>query len=310
MTDQTTSPLFTVFIPCFNRAYALPRTLESVSGQTFRDFEILIVDDGSTDNTKELIQEWQSRHRIPLRYIYQENQGKHSAYNLAAKEAQGELLVLLDSDDIMLPDALCILAENWHAITPELRVEFAGVEGLCADSQGRLHGDLFPDDVIDSNYLEITQRFGVKGEKRHAIRTDVLQQFPYPIVPGERHIRPSYVWKRIAHHYKFRYINKVIQVVDFLPDGLTRNAMARRLKNPRGLYLYWLDDLNNHQQYSNPTKRRYAGSQVIRYGLLCGINLGRQWKEVTKRWAWLTGFPRGITDHITDRFKRKRILTP
>jgi glycosyltransferase involved in cell wall biosynthesis len=308
MTKPTSSPLFTVFIPSFNRAHTLPRTLDSVSDQTFRDFEILIIDDGSSDNTQELVQAWQSNHDLVLRYIYQQNQGKHAAYNLAAKEARGELFVLLDSDDIMLPDALGILAEHWHAIPAQKRAEFAGVEGLCDDGQGHLHGNRFPEDVFDSDYLEITQRFGVKGEKRHAIRTDVLRQFPYPVVPGEKHIRPSFVWKRIAHHYKFRYINKVLQVVEFLSDGLTRNAMLRRLKNPGGLYLYWLDDLNNHQLYSKPSELRYAASQVIRYGLLSGRSLSQQWKEVTNRRAWLSGLPRGLTDHLADRIKRRRFL--
>ena len=308
MTEQSTPPLFTVFIPCFNRAHTLPRTLESVSAQTFRDFEVLIVDDGSTDNTEEVVQAWGSGHDTPLRYLYQENQGKHVAYNLAAREARGELLVLLDSDDIMLPDALSILAENWHAIPQKRRSEFAGVEGLCEDGRGNLHGTPFPQDVIDSNYLEITQQYRVKGEKRHAIRTDVLKRFPYPVVPGERHVRPSYVWKQIAHQFKFRYINKVLQIVEFLPDGLTKNAMVRRLKNPKGLYLYWLDDLNNHQLNSSRTKRRYAGSQVVRYGLLSGMSLAQQWKDISQPWAWLTGLPRGITEHITDRLKRKRAL--
>ncbi|HXK57407.1 MAG TPA: glycosyltransferase family A protein [Gammaproteobacteria bacterium] len=97
-----TRPLFSIFIPTYNRIDTLPRALESVACQHFRDFELIIVDDGSEDGTGELVNRWKQHFNGRLRYFWQENQGKHVAYNLAAREAEGELLVLLDSDDVML----------------------------------------------------------------------------------------------------------------------------------------------------------------------------------------------------------------
>ena len=299
-----TRPLFSIFIPTYNRADTLPRALESVAGQQFRDFELIIVDDGSEDKTGELINRWKRQFSGRLRYFRQKNQGKHVAYNLAAREAEGELLVLLDSDDVMLPHALGTLEQCWHSIPASEREHFAGVEGLCRESSGKLHGTPFQQNGMDSDYLEITRKYGVTGEKRHAIRVDILRRFPYPVVAGERHIRPSFVWKQIAHHFRFRYINTVLQIVDFRPDGLTRNASFRRLRNPGGMYLYWRDDLLNHQQYQNRHQRQYSTVQYIRYALLSGHGLRVQWDEMPDKRQWLLALPKGVGNYLVDRLKK------
>ena len=139
-----TRPLFSLFIPTFNRANTLPRALQSVLDQAFDDYELLLVDDGSTDDTDDVIAQWRPRFGNRLRSFRQQNQGKHVAYNRAAREAHGELLVLLDSDDALLPGALQALAQSWRSIPEEQRSGFAGVEGLCQRSDGRLHGTRFP----------------------------------------------------------------------------------------------------------------------------------------------------------------------
>jgi len=278
--------------------------LESVACQHFRDFELIIVDDGSEDGTGELVNRWKQHFNGRLRYFWQENQGKHVAYNLAAREAEGELLVLLDSDDVMLPHALATLEQCWHSIPVTEREHYAGVEGLCRESSGKLHGTPFPENGMDSDYLEITRKHGVTGEKRHAIRVDVLRRFPYPVVAGERHIRPGFVWKRIAHHYRFRYINTILQIVDFRTDGLTRNASFRRLRNPGGLYLYWRDDLLHHQRYLNKRQQRYSAVQYIRYGFLSGHGLRNQWEEIPDKHQWLLALPKGVGNYLLDRLKK------
>src|SRR5690625_3745837 len=160
------SPLFTVFIPTFNRAHTLVRALDSVVKQSCKDYEILVIDDGSTDGTDALVKDWQKRHHVDLQYVYQPNQGKHVAYNTATSYARGELLALLDSDDMMLPDALQALADAWYSIPEDERDGFAGVEGLCERADGQLHGSPFPADSMDSNYLEMIRYHGVDGEKR------------------------------------------------------------------------------------------------------------------------------------------------
>ena len=127
---------FTVFTPTYNRAHTLPRAFESLKRQTFRDFEWLIVDDGSTDNTRELIEVWQKDSSFPIRYFWQENAHKKTAFNLGVKEARGELFLPLDSDDEALPDALKILDQHWNNIPESERGKFSSVTGLCVDERG------------------------------------------------------------------------------------------------------------------------------------------------------------------------------
>src|SRR5579872_2682653 len=140
--------LFTVFTPTYNRASTLPRVYESLKAQTFRGFEWLIVDDGSTDSTREIVEKWQAE--FPIRYIYQRNQGKPAAYNRAVAEARGELFLFIDSDDACLPEALERLKYHWDGIPAGERGKFSAVTALCKDQHDCLCGEKFPCDVLDS----------------------------------------------------------------------------------------------------------------------------------------------------------------
>ncbi len=296
---------FTVFIPTFNRAYALPKALESIARQTYREpFEVVIVDDGSTDGTREIVGNWAKTVSFPVVYVYQDNQGKHVAHNRAVGLAQGELMVLLDSDDVLLPDALQSIDEAWESIPAGDRTRYAGVEGLCLNADGKIMGTSYPRDVFDSNYLEVTRRYGVSGEKRNAIRLDVLRRYPYPVVPSERHVRPSFIWKRMAHDYLFRYINTPLQTVDFRRDGLTATSSRRRLRNPAGLKLFWLDDVRHHQDYLTLRGRIRSHAQYVRYSLHSGHGVARQWSEVPNKGLWLLALPRGVFEWSADRLKK------
>lgn len=296
---------FTVFIPTYNRASVLPSALMSIASQTYRGpFEVVVVDDGSTDGTRDVVDQWAATVTFPVVYFRQDNQGKHVAHNKGVELARGELLVLLDSDDRLLPDALELIDQAWESIPAEARSKYAGIEGLCLGADGRVLGTAFPRDVLDSDYLEVTRRYGVRGEKRNAIRLDVLRRYPYPVVPSERHIRPSLIWKRMAHAYRFRYINKPLQVVDFRPDGLTRTSSRRRLRNPIGLRLYWHDDLLHHQDYLTFSGRIRNHAQYVRYALHSRHGIRQQWSEVPHKTLWLLALARGVLEWCADRLKK------
>jgi len=128
-------PVFTIFTPTFNRADKLERAFLSLQALTYRNFEWLIVDDGSTDETEELIRELCAKAKFLVRYFRQDNSGKHIAFNKAVREARGELFVCLDSDDECLPDALEKLLACWQSILESDKKEFAGVTGLCIDEE-------------------------------------------------------------------------------------------------------------------------------------------------------------------------------
>jgi glycosyltransferase involved in cell wall biosynthesis len=204
--------LFTVFTPSYNRARTLPRVYESLKHQTFRNFEWLIVDDGSTDDTRELVARWQAESSFPIRYIFQENQGKPTAFNHGVQEARGELFLTLDSDDGCVPEALERFKYHWDNIPKLGKDRFSAVTVLCKDQNGNLVGDKFPRDVLDSDTIEVTFKYGVGGEKWGFQRTDVLKQFPFPAVPQAKFISESVVWFALSRKYKTRFVNEALRV--------------------------------------------------------------------------------------------------
>src|SRR5262249_23261414 len=146
--------LFTVFTPTYNRAHTLSRVYESLCAQTLRDFEWLVIDDGSTDSTPELIVAWAKAVDFPVRYFRQEHSGKHIAHNLAAREARGHFFLTLDSDDRCVPQALERIAHHWSMIPAGDRALFVGVSGLCRNQYGEIIGDRFPFDPFDANFCD------------------------------------------------------------------------------------------------------------------------------------------------------------
>jgi glycosyltransferase involved in cell wall biosynthesis len=211
-TATSSEPLFTVFTPTSDRAHTLERVHDSLCAQTFGDFEWLVVDDGSTDGTDHLVARWSEEASFPVRYVWQENVGKHVAFNRAVQAARGTLFLTLDSDDECVPTALERFADHWWSIPSQRRDEFSAVTALCANADGKVVGAEFPHDPTDSDPIEIEYRYGVDGEKWGFHRTDVLARYPFPEVPGQPFVTESLVWHRIAHDYRTRYVNDVLRV--------------------------------------------------------------------------------------------------
>lgn len=300
---MNSEPFFTIFIPAYNRADLLPRAFASIEAQKFTDFEVLIIDDGSTDRTRDVINRWQDRIDIPIRYHWQENRGKPSAHNAALDIVRGEFTVILDSDDALAPDALQILKKHWDAIPPEKRPSFAGVEGLCAYmGDGKIAGSRFPSDIIDSNYLEIRHRYKVTGDKKNAIRSDVLRQYPFPLFENEKDLRESIIWSRMAHRYRFRYINEVIQLIEYQTGGLSSRSVSRRARSPHGFRLAFKEMLNDHAGYCSKRELKGYARRYIRCSLHGGVGFRQQALDLNNKLIWLTALPGGIIGWLKDRF--------
>lgn len=300
------APLLTIFIPTYNRSHTITRALDSVLNQTDHDYELLIIDDGSTDNTQEVISQWAEVNAFELRLFLQERGGKHRAFNKAVRLSRGELLMVLDSDDELVSSCVADIKSVWQTINSGDAQAFAGVEGLCQTSEGVLHGSKFPgSDYYDGTHLEIWGRYNVTGEKRNAIRVDVLKKYPYPEVEGEFHVRPSFIWKKIAHHYRFRFINRVLQVVDFSDGGLTKTSSARRLRNVKGLFLYWDDDIQYHQDYLDFKRKSRHYGEFVRYASHAGVSCPRQLMRAPSKLLWLAGSVRGLPNYYADRVKTR-----
>jgi glycosyltransferase involved in cell wall biosynthesis len=302
------APTFSIFIPTYNRAHLLPRALASVAAQTCRDFELVIVDDGSTDGTEALVAAWRGGVDFPVTYHRQENQGKHAAHNAGVALARGQFFVNLDSDDRLLPEALAIFWRHWEAIPAAERDGFVGVEGLITINGRVKDKDRYPSPVLDADYLSLRYRLGVGGDKKGALRTEVLRQYPYPVFAGERHVRPSLIWKRMAHRYRLRCVNEVVQDCEYQADGLSSDRFRLRMGNPKGFALYHLEDITLHRAWHGWRQRMRSTIEYIRFSLHADVGLARQWRQVGGSPLWLALLVPGLLRRLGDwhRIKVRR----
>ncbi len=203
---------FTVFTPTYNRAHTLHRVYESLLWQTCNDFEWLIVDDGSTDATPDFVLHLQAcvGKAFPIRYFALEtNRGKHIAHNRALKEAKGEFLLVADSDDWIVPNALERMDHHWSRL-PDIR-DYCGVSGLCADRNGMVVGTKYTQSMTHSTLRERLYVHKMKGEHWGCMRMDICRDYPFPDhIDG--FVPEGLVWLDIAKKYKDYCVNEVWRI--------------------------------------------------------------------------------------------------
>jgi glycosyltransferase involved in cell wall biosynthesis len=247
MPDQA---LVTVFTPTYNRAHTLHRVFDSLGTQTFRDFEWLVIDDGSTDGTQELLAGWMQSADFPIRYLGQDHRGKHFAHNRALVEARGRFFVVLDSDDAFVPDALEKMVRLWNTIPDEEQKAFYSVGGLCRDQHGTIVGDPVPADPFDADLCELGYVHHIYGEKVIVGLTDVLRRYPFPEISGTL-VPEGMVWLDVAKSFKTRWSNEVVRIyyIDDPATGLTLSQQGSRGHHALGRWHYYNWLLNNDLAY-------------------------------------------------------------
>lgn len=223
----------TVFTPTYNRAYCLHQVYESLIRQSNQNFCWLIVDDGSNDNTKELVRCWNKDGKIEIIYIFQENQGMHGAHNTAYANIETELNICIDSDDFLPNNAIALILEKWEAVKEDDSI--AGIVGLDADKNRNIIGTAIPKELKRCTLSGLYQNHGVKGDKKLVYRTDIVKKYPpYPIFKGERFVPLDYLYLLIDQDYHLAPLNEVLIIVDYQLDGSTLNIFKQYRKNPRG----------------------------------------------------------------------------
>lgn len=221
----------TVFTPAYNRASTLHLGYEALLRQTCKDFVWLIIDDGSTDNTRELVQGWIDEGKLDIRYVYQDNQGMHGAHNTAYRLIDTELNTCIDSDDYMPDNAVERIVEFWKRQGSD---RVAGLIGLDSDFNGRLIGTMFPTGCRTTTLGEFYANGG-RGDKKLVYRTDVVRRYPeYPLFEGEKYVSLGYKYQLIDQDYKLLTLNEVLVRVEYRPDGSSMNMYRQYIRNPRG----------------------------------------------------------------------------
>ena len=229
-------PVLTVFTPTYNRSHTLPRTYESLRNQSCKDFVWLIVDDGSKDNTGELVHAWQEQDNgFEIRYIYKENGGMHTAHNTAYEHIDTELNTCIDSDDCLAPGAVEKILGKWEQVRDR---GYAGIIALDSDMDGNIIGQGFPEEMTETTLVGYYAAGG-SGDKKLIYRTDVINSYPpYPVFEGERYVALAYKYRLIDQDHKLAVLNEVVCNVDYQPDGHSTAMFREYVRSPKG-FAFW-----------------------------------------------------------------------
>lgn len=291
--------LITVFTPTYNRAHLLSRVYSSLCELDFnfdsdQGFEWLIVDDGSTDNTEEVINGFIQEGKINVRYFKKPNGGKHTAVNVGVLEAKGELFFILDSDDYLPSDALKIVAEEYAKVKDDASI--GGVAGLDRFADGNIVGNGLPCEFIDCNAMDIRYKHHVTGDMKEVFRTEVLKEFPFPEIEGERFCPEDLVWNRMSKKYKLHFFNKHIYIAEYQDGGLTDNIMRIRHFSPLASMTYYAE------LYHAPVPLKVRIKAAINYWRFTPLRFYGKVKEMhMMHLISFCAFPLGILMRLNDK---------
>lgn len=273
--------MITVFTPTYNRAYRLEALYDSLKRQTLKDFEWIVINDGSTDNTDELFDKWlKEAAGFPIIYRVVPNGGKQRAINNAVQMASSDAFFIVDSDDYLLDDAI-EKVDKWFRQVAD-NDEFAGISGLKAEKDGKPVGGYgsFEGEYVDCTNLQ-RHLYNLLDDKAEVYKTSILKKFPFPEYEGEKFVPESLIWDSIARAgYKIRWFNEIIYICEYLADGLSASSYKKFLDNPKGFlaYLAVLETVHDPRevdvfrlQYYSEVIKNFGNERLIEI-----INMGKE----------------------------------
>lgn len=228
-------PIITVFTPTYNRAYTLQRLYDSLKSQTDYSFEWLIIDDGSTDNTNEVVGKF-CNDAFSIRYMKKKNGGKHTAYNWALEEAMGKYFMCVDSDDTLAPDAIASIVKSIEPGT-----------GICAyksDMSGHMLGTSFPEGIECTTSFDLYAKYGCSGEYTFVYPTQIVAKVPFPVFKDERFVTESVVYDQLDNYCSIKLLPAVITICEYQSEGYSADTNKLMKENPAGYCLYYMQRID------------------------------------------------------------------
>lgn len=290
---------FTIFTPTYNRKELLKNLYESLKNQTYKDFEWIIVDDGSSDGTELSVRQFLDEKILDIKYFYKENGGKQRAYNYGVEKARGELFICLDSDDKYVDNALEIILKYWKKYENDR--EIAGMGYLSIYKNGEVIGTKFPKDEMIATQFDIYNKYKVKGDKGLMFRTKILKQFPFPVFKGEKFTTEAVVYNRISEKYKMLYINEKIEIKEYQGDGLTSKYNELLMRNPQGQALYH-NERNRHKMTFK--EKIFNNAVYYKFCKTAGYNFKKIIIEAESRFFLLISIPIGYYMWWKEKIKK------
>ncbi|MBI9041554.1 glycosyltransferase family 2 protein [Lutibacter sp.] len=290
----------TVFTPTFNRAYCLHQLYESLLRQSSKDFCWLVIDDGSTDTTKELVQSWVITAEIEIKYVYQDNQGMHGAHNTAYQLIETELNVCIDSDDYMPDNAIQLILDKWSEVSN--KENMAGIVGVDIFKDGKIVGAEIPDKLASSTLYDLYYKYKISGDKKLVLRTEIVKEYPkYPLFGEERFVPLGILYLMIDQQYQLACLNKPLCVVEYLPDGSSRNIFKQYKKNPNGFRYSRIIELKYIKNFKISVLKVL---HLISSTLFIGDY--QFFKNNPRKWLTFICLPMGLLFHVYILFKIKK----
>lgn len=268
-------PSITVFTPTFNRAHFLPRVYRSLLMQNYSDFEWLIIDDGSTDETESVINSWQTEKRIDIQYYKQPNGGKQRTWNKALTLARSPLFFCLDSDDLLASEsALSTVSQTWQA--QQDKVNVAGMIGVAGKDATTPYYRWLPDSIQYTTVHDLYAKFKFKGDAVMIYRTDILQKFPFILCNNEKFMSENFVFQQIDKDYIMALVNSIFIIHEYYPDGYTNNINQIIKTNPFSYRLWKKQSLD---YVTTPREKLVVLTEYI-----VGCMLSQEKIELTASW--------------------------
>ncbi len=288
----------TVFTSTYNRAELLTRLYNSLAEQTSRDFEWLVIDDGSTDQTAGLLKKWIAEDRIQIHTLKCDNGGRHRAINLGLKHARGEYFFIIGSDDYMLPDGVETIIEEMDRLEGDRMI---GVAFRTIHPDGSPIGPKLPAARLISDEIDLRQIRRIYGDCSEVFFTSIFRDnFQFPEFEGEKFVPEALIWNRMAENYRLLYINRPVGVVVYQPGGLSSRIVEIRRTSPLGTMTYYSELAHNPRV---PFIRKCRAAINFWRFSKPGITKESRSAMIGNRWAWLA--PAGALMRIGDKILKR-----
>lgn len=236
----------TIFTPTYNRAHTLGKLYDSLVNQTNKDFVWLVVDDGSTDNTKVLIDEFMKKNKIEIRYYYQENSGKAMAHNLGVEKTKTELFTCVDSDDYLTNNAVNRIIDTWKNINKEI-----GIAAKRISPNGEAITKMKHVRNKSMTLKEAGDKGVMKGDTFLIYKTEEIQKFKFPKFKGEKFVPETYLYDQLDQQGNMYLLDEGLYVSEYLEDGYTRNFNKIIVDNPNGYLAYFMQKIRMEKSIKN-----------------------------------------------------------